>query len=112
MTTDDTRLEGPNKYGVPKWLIEAMKSYDGLMSANVSKFKDPKMKAKRELAASFATELQRICGEVIPEPKKYIPNGSTEFNASNEYRKSGYNQAIDDMRYRLATELEKIRGQG
>ena len=52
----DTEL---NKYDVPKWLIEALKSYDGFMSSPKADFKGSKMKAKRELAALIKRETDK-----------------------------------------------------
>ena len=48
-TPQDSQSE-LNKYGVPNWLIEAMKPYDGLMATDKGEVKGNKMKAKRELA--------------------------------------------------------------
>jgi hypothetical protein len=49
MNQDNSSEDELNRYGVPIWLIEALKGYDSLMSSPKGQIKVNKMKAKREL---------------------------------------------------------------
>lgn len=48
-----------NKYDVQVWLLEALESYDGLMSSSKAQFKDPKMRAKLRLQEAIEAEFDR-----------------------------------------------------
>jgi hypothetical protein len=60
----DTEVDETNQYGVDKWLVEALKSYDGLMATG---YKGTKMKAKRELLTALNAHYKSILLEVIGE---------------------------------------------
>lgn len=74
--SSEDKIEALNKAGVPKWLIEVMKSYDGLMSTNPDK--EHKWIAKRRLAKDIQDQLTLLLLEIIGEDEdeaKHIING-------------------------------------
>lgn len=70
-----------NKYGVSKWLIEALKPYDSLLATGD---KGKKMKAKRELEALINQQIKSVL-DSIPEPTVTDVFPSKPYDGTNAY---------------------------
>jgi hypothetical protein len=88
-----------NKANVPKWLIEIMKSYDGMMSTNPDK--EHKWIAKRrltqDLEALITSEKNKLLEELLGEAKTYI----IAINQSDGYEVTEMAIPIDSIKKRI-----------
>jgi hypothetical protein len=82
-----------NKYDVPTWLIEALKSYDGLMSSEKGKIKGNKMKAKRQLSDLITKHEVEARLDELGLVDTFEVNGVTIFG----YRETAYNDRLSEL---------------
>ena len=91
-----------NKYNVPKWLIEALKPYDSIMTDEVRRRDTIKtMTSKRKLAKAITQAML----DALPEKLSMKPAIQTHSDAGAG-NVIGFNEAIDQMESAI-----KLRGE-